>query len=461
MHPERAMNTAAEAWTGRVGFILATVGSAVGLGSIWKFPYEVGAHGGSAFVLCYLAGLVLIVVPLMFAEFAIGRRGGGDPVASITHLAVAHHTSRRWAVAGALGVLTSFLILSFYAVIGGWTLSFAVETALNGLPAATPQAAKARFDVLLASPATMLAFHALFMAATAVVVARGVAHGIEAASKVLMPLLAVLMLVLAAYSMIEGDLGGALRFLFSLDTKHLTMRTALEAVGLGFFSIGVGMGIMITYAAYGGPGIDLKQVAIVSVVGDTAISLLAGFAVFPIVFANGLDPASGPGLVFVTLPLAFTRMPFGFAAALAFYVLLFVAALASAISLLEIVVAFLVRRFGWGRVRATLVAGATCFGAGLATVLSFNVWANWFPLAAIPSQASATVFDLLDQLTSNLMLPIGGFAIALFAGRVLPAQVLAEELGLGPRGTKLLRVTLRVVAPAGIVAATVGPLFVR
>ncbi len=447
------MNARSELWSGRVGFILATIGSAVGLGSIWKFPYEVGANGGSAFLLFYLVGLLLVVVPLMLAELAIGRRGRGDPARSMAVVAQAHGVSRRWAFFGVLGVTASFLILSFYAVIGGWTIRYALDTAWRGLPGADPQAVRAQYEAFLAAPLPMLAYHALFMAVTAWIVARGVARGIEAAVKLLMPLLGVLMVALAAYGMIEGNLQATLRFLLQVDMQHLTARTALEALGLGFFSIGVGVGLMITYGAYGSGDVDLKQVAIVSVAADTAISLLAGLAVFPIVFAHGLDPASGPGLVFVTLPLAFAQMPFGVMAAAAFYALLFVAALASAISLLEPLVALLVRH-GWRRPVASLVGAACCYGVGVATVLSFNRWAEWFPLGRLEVFATATVFDLVDQLTSNILLPIGGLAIALFAGWALPRRMLVDEVRLGPRAATAVMLALRFVAPAGIVAAS-------
>lgn len=437
-----------ETWSGRTGFILAAIGSAVGLGSIWKFPYAVGANGGAAFVLFYLAGLVLAVVPLMLAEFAMGRRGGGDAAASLARLAAQHGAPRGWAWVGALGVLTGALILSFYSVIGGWTLAYLVETVRAGLPRGSPAEVQSRYDALLASPARMAGYHALFLAVAAAVVARGVSGGIEAASKVLMPVLVVLLAALALYSSAQGDLGATLRFLFRPELADFTARAALEALGLGFFSIGVGMGLMITYAAYAGRGIDLTQAAIVSVAVDTAISLLAGFAIFPLVFAHGLDPASGPGLVFVTLPLAFARMPLGAAAAAAFYLLLFVAALASAISMLELAVAPAVSRFGWPRRRAAWLLAAGCFAAGLATVFSFNLWAHWRP----------TPFQAVDYLTSNLMLPLGGLALALFAGWVLPAAVLAQELGLGPRAAAGLRFALRWVTPALIAAVSAGPL---
>ena len=214
---------------------------------------------------------------------------------------------------------------------------------------------------------------------------------------------------------------------------------------------------MITFAAYAGRDIDLTEVAVASVLADTAISFIAGFAVFPIVFAHGLDPAAGPGLVFVTLPLAFADMPFGTAAAIAFFLLIFVAALASAISMLELPVALLLRH-GWSRPRASLAVGAACFATGLGTVFSFNLWAGWYPLAALPGFASATVFELLDYLTSNILLPLGGLGVALFAGWAVPVRALVAELGLSPPAATLLSAMLRYVVPLGIAAVGLGPL---
>jgi NSS family neurotransmitter:Na+ symporter len=452
------MKESRDSWSGRAGFILATVGSAVGIGSIWKFPYEVGSNGGSAFVLFYVLGLVLIVVPLMLAEFAIGRRGRGDSVTSVAAIASAFGARPAWAIAPFVGVVTGFLILSFYSVIGGWTIAFAVETIIRGLAGTDQNAVQARYEALLASPFRLTAYHAMFMGLSAIIVARGVSGGIEAAAKLLMPILAALMIGLATYSIIEGDLPATLRFLFKLDPKDLTPRVALDALGLGFFSIGVGLGLMITFAAYARADINLAEVAVVSVAADTALSFLAGFAVFPIVFAHGLDPAAGPGLVFVTLPLAFADMPFGAAAAIAFFVLMFVAALASAVSMLELAVAVLQQRLRWSRPRSSLVASGLCFLVGLTTVLSFNLWAGWHPIAAFPSFARATVFDLLDYLTSNILLPVGGLAIAVFAGWVMPPRTLIAELGLSSIVAGLVRALLRYVVPLGIAAAALAPL---
>src|SRR5262245_10991894 len=453
------MAVARESWSGRAGFILATVGSAIGLGSIWKFPYEVGANGGGAFVVFYVIGVCLIVTPLMLAEFAIGRRGRSDAIGSMAAVAEHNGASRLWAAFGLLGAITAFLIVTYYSVIGGWTIAYAVETAVSGLPGTDPQVVQARFDGLLASPITMALTHALFMAATGVIVARGISGGIEAACKVLMPVLIALLVVLTVYSMVQGDVSATLRFLFAIDPARVSAKAALDALGLGFFSIGVGMAVMITYAAYAGKDIDLREVAIATIVGDTAISFIAGFAVFPIVFANALDPASGPGLLFVTLPLAFARMPAGAIAGVAFYLLLLAAALASAMSMLEMAVAPLRHALGWSRARTTLIVAITAWVLGLGTVLSFNAWSEWHPLWFLPGLGEATWFEAVDHLTSNVMLPVGGFALAIFAGWILPEHVLQRELQVGRRMLALLRILLRYVVAPAIAAVALLPYF--
>jgi len=453
------MSATRELWSGRVGFILANIAAAVGLGSIWKFPYEVGANGGSAFVLFYLIGLALIVLPLMLAELVLGRRGRSDAIRSLVKVAEACNASGRWGLVGGLGVATGFLILSFYSVIGGWAIAYLIDIIHLGLPAGEAHAAQSRFDALLASPTKLALCHLAFMAMTSAIVARGVAGGIEEASKILMPVLVMLLAGLAVYSAIEGDLAGALRFLFAYDASHMTPLVALNALGLGFFSIGVGLCIMITYAAYAGRQVDLREVAVMTIVSDTAISFVAGFAIFPLVFAENLNPSGGPGLVFTTLTIAFGRMPFGTIAAAAFFALLLVAGLGSGISFLELAVAPLRNRLGWSRARASVVCGAVCWVIGLATVLSFNRWSGWFPLATVPLFATATLFDLIDHLTSNLLLPFGGLGIALFVGWVMPRQILAEELRLGRSTLAILCWLLRYPVPIGIVAATVAPFF--
>ena len=448
---------ASDRWQSRAGFICSAMGSAIGLGSIWKFPYEVGANGGGGFIVFYLLGLGVIVFPLLLLEFAIGRQGGSHAIASLAAVATESRASSRWALVGLVGVVGSIVILSYYSVIGGWALAYVVDTVANGLPSG-PDLAQERLDGLLASPLRIAAYHVVFMGLTAVVVARGIANGIERASLYLMPILIVLVILLAAFSIVHGDLGAAARFLFGLDLDRLSPRVALEAIGLGFFSIGVGLAVMITYAAYADPAFDLRHVATITLVSDTAISLIAGLAVFPVVFEEGLNPASGPGLMYVTLPLAFARVPFGTVAATAFFILLSVAALSSAISLLEMPVALAHREFGWSRRRSAAGAAALCWTLGIPSVLSFNVWATWRPLAWLPGLSSLSVFDALDHLASNILLPLGGVALAVFGGWVVPPRLLADQLGLSGPGNRALVLLLRYAVPLGIAAASILPI---
>jgi neurotransmitter:Na+ symporter, NSS family len=447
------MSEKREFWSSGMGFTLATIGSAIGLGSIWKFPYEVGTNGGGMFVLFYVLGLALVVFPLLLTEIAVGRRGASDAVGSVAAVAVESGAGIHWRLIGALGIVASFLILSFYSVIGGWSLNYVVATLLVGLPGATASVAQERFDSMLASPWLMTGYHIAFMALTATIVARGIAGGIEAACKILMPMLMFLVVALALYAMSEGDVRAALRFLVGFDRASLSAKVALAALGLGFFSIGVGVAVMITYGSHAGRDIDLRQVAIATILGDTAISFLSGLAIFPIVFAEKLDPAAGPGLMFVTLPVAFARLPFGTVAAVAFFVLLTIAGLASAIAFLEMPVAFLQRLLACSRPRATAICASACGALGLGTVFSFNVWAHWYPLGSI-GFAQATFFDVLDQVTSNILLPIGGLALAIFGGWVVPKDLLVAELQFDPVGIFLFRALLRYVAPLAIAAAS-------
>jgi NSS family neurotransmitter:Na+ symporter len=450
------MATEKDHWSGRTGFILANVAAAVGLGSIWKFPYEVGTNGGGSFVICYVVGLILIVLPLMLCELAIGRHGRSDAIGSVAAVAKSAHASRWWTLFALLGVITGVLILSFYSVIGGWALAYVVNTVVHGLPLQDAAAAKARFDLFLSSPATLLLYHLAFMTMAVVIVGRGVSKGIERACTILIPTLIALLAVLAIYSLTRGGFWPTWRYLFAFDVSKITPKIALEALGLGFFSIGVGLSIMIAYAGYADRKINLREVAILTLVSDTAVSFLAAFAIFPIVFAENLDPSSGPGLVFITLPLAFSHMPFGTGAAIAFFALLLVAAVGSAISFLELATGPLQHALKCSRVAASAICGAICWTLGIVTVLSFNMWADWFPLASIPGFARATWFDLLDHLTSNVLLPIGGFGIAVFVGWAVPRTIVSEELGLGRVTLKALYVLLRYIVPAGIATASIA-----
>jgi NSS family neurotransmitter:Na+ symporter len=446
---------ASERWSSRGGFILATIGAAVGIGSIWKFPYEVGENGGGTFLLFYVLGLLLVVFPLVVAEFVIGRHGRGNAAASLRSVAVESGRSPRWGLVGVLGIATGFLILTYYAVIAGMTMAYVPVSLAPGFRGVDAMATRRMFEGLTGSFFELASWQAAFLAIAVAVVARGVEKGIETACKVLMPTLVALMVVLVGYALIQGDVPQAFEFLFRADFDATTPRAALEALGLGFFSIGAGMGLMITYAAYAGEEFALSTAAVATIGGDTAISILAGLAIFPVVFAEGLDPAEGANLMFLTLPIAFGRLPLGDFAGAAFFVLLFVAALASAISLLEVIVAPLVRLMGWRRRVVAVAVGAAAWCAGLPTVLSFNLWAEVRPLSMLAGFRDQTVFDVIDGVTSNLLLPLCGLLASLFAGWRMGPSIYVMELG-GAAWIPALRLLLRWVVPVLIVAYVVA-----
>jgi len=450
-----------ERFASGAGFILAAIGSAVGLGSIWKFPYEVGENGGGGFLLFYMLGLALVVFPLLLAEFVIGRRGRGDAAESLRRVAAEGARSPRWRLIGIAGIAAGFLILSYYAVIAGMTMAYVPHALLSGFGGADAAQTAADFASLTGSPVALGLWQAAFLAIAAAVVARGIRGGIETACGILMPLLGLLMLALVIYAAIEGNVAEAAGFMFSLRLDELSPRAALEALGLGFFSIGVGMGIMITYAAYAGESFDLTRAAAATLFGDTVISLFAGFAIFPIVFAEGLDPAEGASLMFLTLPIAFGTLPFGDLVGATFFLLLFVAALASAISMIEVVVAPLMRATAMSRRKAAILVGATTWLLGLPSLLSFNLWAEVRPLAAL-GFADLTIFDATDGFVSNLLLPACGLALSLFAGWAMPARIYEAELGAAPRAlSSALRLLLRWVVPGVIIAYVAAAQVVR
>lgn len=434
------------------GFVLATIGSAVGLGSIWKFPYEVGENGGSGFLLFYLLGLVLVVFPLLLAEFLVGRRGRGDAAESLRRIAVEAKRAPAWRLIGFLGIAIAFLIMTYYAVIAGMTMAYVPHALTTGFAGTDEARSVADFAALVASPLHLGFWQAAFLAVTVAVVARGIRKGVELACTILMPLLALLMAALVLYGLIEGDVRSALAFLFQPHWEAISPRAALDALGLGFFSIGVGMGAMITYAAYAGESFDLTRAAVATLAGDTAISVMAGLAIFPIVFAEGLDPAEGANLMFLTLPIAFGALPFGDLVGAAFFLLLFIAALSSAISLLEVVAAPLIRITGMSRPKAALLVGIAMWLAGLPVMLSFNLWADVRPLAWLDGFAGLNLFDAVDGLASNVMLPLCGLALSIFVGWMLPARLYEAELSGAAWRLYALRFLLRWIVPAMIIA---------
>jgi NSS family neurotransmitter:Na+ symporter len=430
-------------WSSRMAFILAVTGSAVGLGNIWRFPYVVGENGGGAFVLVYLACVLVIGMPVMMSEVLIGRRGRRNPIATMKLLGSEEGKSPNWSVVGAMGVVAGVLILSYYAVIGGWTLAYVLKSGNGAFADAGASVVTSIRDEFLGSWTTVGLFHTIFMGLTIFVVARGVERGLEQAVRFMVPALLLLMIILLGYSISSGYFGQGVSFLFSPDWSKLTWDTVLTAMGQAFFTLSIGMGAVMAYGAYLPEETSIPGAATAVALADTSIALLAGLVIFPIVFANGMDPAAGFGLVFITLPLAFGQMPGGVFFATIFFVLLTFAAWTSAISLMEPAVAWIMERFSKTRAQAAVLIGLFIWAIGFGTVLSFNVLADF-------TFWRGTIFDNLDHLTLNVMLPLGGVLIVFFAGWVMCRNSTAEELGGTGAVYTLWRFLARIVAPIGI-----------
>jgi len=419
------------AWSSRFVFMLAAIGASVGLGNIWKFPYLAGVSGGAAFVLVYLAAVTLVAVPILVAEMMLGRRGRGHPAAAVAAVARESGRSRHWGWVGGLGVGVAWLIMTFYSVIAGWAMAYVWPTFGGAFKGAGAAEVSAHFNGLLASPATLMAWSGVYTVLAAAILARGLKDGIERWITILMPLLFLALLMLLGYAVVAGDLAAALQFLFRPEFGRLDGRVVLAAVGQAFFSIGVGMGILLAYGSYLSKDVSLTRSAFAIAAADTGVAVLAGIAIFPLVFANGLDPGEGPGLVFVTLPIAFGSMPAGSVFGGVFFLLLVFAALTSSIALLEPMVLWITERFHWSRPRAAWAAGGGAWALGLGTVLSFSAWKDWHPLGMFARYEGKTFFDLLDYATSSVMMPVCALLIALFVGWRMQPEAAADELGLG------------------------------
>ncbi|MEE8264622.1 MAG: sodium-dependent transporter [Gammaproteobacteria bacterium] len=432
-------------WSSRWAFILAATGSAVGLGNIWRFPYLTGENGGGAFVLIYLFCVAVIGIPVMIAEIMLGRRGRMSPINTMRALAHDEGLSRYWQVIGWLGMLAGFLILSFYSVVAGWTLAYVFRSGAGIFSGMTAENVSTVFSDLVSDPERLLAWHTIFMAMTTMVVARGVRSGLEKAVRWLMPALFLLLLVLVGYAMGTGSFQEAVRYLFKPDFSSLSAGGVMSAMGQAFFSLSVGMGAIMIYGSYLSHTESIPRMTIIVALADTLVAILAGLAIFPIVFAYGLQPQEGSGLIFKTLPIAFGHMPGGAFFGCLFFLLLMMAAWTSAISLLEPVVAWLVENRGMTRVHASILACGIVWILGLGALFSLNIWSD-------ATLFGKTFFGLLEYLTANIMLPVGGFLIALFAGWRLSRAASVNELGLGQGfAYQTWRILVRYITPVGLI----------
>lgn len=447
-------------WSSRLAFLFATIGYSVGLGNIWRFPWLAGENGGGAFVLIYIFCVAAIALPILMAELMIGRRGGLSPMASLVKLARAEGKSAGWGIGGAIAVLTTLVIGTFYGVIGGWTLAYSWKAATGALSGLDTEAAQGLFGGFLASPIELAGWMLLFLAINALIVGRGIKAGIEKATGILMPLLFLMLIGLVLWAMVAGDAAAALRFLFAPDFSDVTAQTWVDAIGQAFFSVSVGAGGMMVYGAYLQRDVKIAPTAATVAAADTAVAILAGLAIFPFLFAQGLAPAQGPGLMFVVMPVALQATGVPGLIAFLFFALLAIAAITSMLALFETAIA-VTEEWGWHRERTIwAIAGGTGF-VGLTTVLSFNRWADVHPLAFLPGFETRTPFDIADWFASNIGLTTAALISALFAGWVLSRANAADELGVSPdsAGFRLWRFLVRVPVPIAVAVLLGAALF--
>ena len=441
-----------ENWLSRRAFLMATVGGAVGLGNLWRFPYIAGENGAGGFVLIYLGMVLLLGLPLITAEMMLGKRGQKSAVATIADIVRSERAHPAWKVIGWLSILVPFVGLSYYAVVAAWTLDYLWLSLFGSFSQFDGESSAGLFAQEIARPLRQAMLHGAFMVMTVVVVARGVNNGIATMSKILMPALFGVLLLLVIYGIFAGDFMSGLTFLFAADFSAVTGQSVLIALGQALFSLAVGVGMLITYSSYMPREFSVGRSAAVICAGDTIVALLAGLAIFPIVFANGLSPAEGPGLIFVTLPVAFGQMPGGAIIGPLFFFLLFFAAFSTALGMLEPVVSFLSERTG-GRVRVAWLTGFSVWVLGLASVFSFSIFSDLHPLGWLSIKKN--FFDLLDFGVANLMLPINALLIALFAGWGISRSTAAGELATAPILFELWRLIVRYLAPVAILVVMV------
>lgn len=430
-------------WASRWVFIMAATGSAVGLGNIWKFPYITGENGGGAFVLVYLACILLVGIPIMMTEVFIGRRARKNPVHALEDTAQESGTTRAWGLIGMMGMLSGVLIFSFYSVVAGWVLHYIKAMVTGELAGATSEQAGAAFNALLADPMTLLGWHTLFTIMTIIVVARGVNKGLEMATRIMMPALFILLLVLFGYAMTTSGFGAGWHFMFDFDFSKITWDSVLVALGHSFFTLSLGMGTIMAYGSYMPKKASIGSTVLAIGALDTLVALVAGLCIFPIIFANGMDPAAGPGLMFISLPVAFGQMPGGQFFGFLFFVLVGVAAWTSAISLMEPTVAYLVERFKMGRWKASILLGTAVWALGIACLGSFSFMSD-------VTIFGKTTFDFLDYITANIMMPLGGILTAIFAGWFVKSQYAKEELSISDAFYRFWRFAIRFIAPIAI-----------
>ena len=443
-------------WSSGVGFLLSAVGAAVGLGSIWRFPYLAGAGGGFAFIAVFVLACVAFGAPVLVAEIVLGRWSRRSPQSAAATIGGRYGFSALWNVVGWTGSIAGYLIISYYTMIAGWVLAYTWFFLSGNYARGGPAATAARFHSFIGDSRAVSLWQLGFFALVFLISARGVNRGVEFANRWRAPALLAILLVLVGYSLAVGDVARGLEFAFAPDFSRLTPAVMLGAVGQAFFAVGVSAGIMLAYGAYMPTGESLKR-GIVAVIGSILlVSLLATVVIFPLVFHYGLNPASGPELVFQVLPVAFAEMPGGRVIGTLFFALLVLAAFTPSLGGMEAWIAWLMERMGLRRAVAAGVTTGSCWLVGQGSVLAFGALAGWHPLAAIPRFAAMNLFDLIDFVASNVLMPASAFLVSVFVGWRLGTRIPPEELsGLSPALRRLLLFALRYLCPVGIAVVLV------
>jgi len=433
-------------WSSKWTFILATTGAAVGLGNIWKFPYITGMNGGGAFVLVYLICVLLVGLPLLIAELVLGRHGRQNPVAALRSIALESGRSPHWSVLGALCTFSGFLILSYYSMIAGWALDYVFQTALGNLRHVDAGYISAHFSALISNPYRLVFWHSIIIIITVYIVMSGIRKGLERYILYLFPGMLFILILLVIFAAVATDsFMKSLVFLFQPNFQDLTANAILIALGHAFFTLSLALGTIITYGAYLPRDVSIPQASVAVAGADTLIALMAGMAIFPIVFAYGLEPNAGPGLLFQTLPISFSNMSYGTLFATLFFIMVVFAALATTISILEPTVSWLIQKFKLSRTRATITAGTIVWLLGFLSIFSFNIWAGY-------TLFNKNIFEIIDYLSANILLPLGGLLIAIFVGWFVKKELVLHELDIEKKiYYRIFHVTLAYIAPIAIV----------
>ncbi|MCP5381122.1 MAG: sodium-dependent transporter [Kordiimonadaceae bacterium] len=444
--------SANEHWSSQFAFILAALGSAIGLGNLWRFPYLVGENGGGAFIIIYLAFILVISIPALIATIMVGRRGQCNPILCLEKVSKQEGLSPKWGALGWLLVLSAYFLLTVFSVVASWILdflSFAITDGFDGINASN---AGMLYDNIKANPVRMSMWHGVFMGLIMFIVGKGIRKGIEKAVKMIMPALFIIQFCLVIYSLINGNAAAAFDFLFTPDFSKINMSVILLAVGQALLTLSVGGAGMLVYGAYIGDNVSIPRSSLVIAGMDTVVALLAGLMIFPIVFQYGLVPDQGPGLMFVTLPVAFGQMPGGDFFAILFFTLLLLAALSTGLSMFEPVVAWFKDQRGVSRVAGALIVGIATWLVGLFNVFSFNIWSEIRPLAFISSLKDLTIFGSVEYLTANLAMPLGSILISIFGGWMITEKMRREEFtnNTNPKYYKYWHFIVRYLVPSAI-----------